>query len=273
MHLGPHFLCSHRTTNEVPPLPAGCWSAKGQCITSAGKENQLSRYTRKKKSHNVFCEKTLVFSHPLQLRFRYSLRIVSAMDKPSKRRHAKSALSSKEDMESELNRKLPKLDSGVPAHSAPLTEEGFAPVEVQSSSAPTFYGTSNMEPQGFYPDEGYDYGARYGGYQATHFNSTLVNDEEADARANFRYHRHRQSAQTAEYVGAYSAPYSDPSARSRGFRATRRERARRLRSSIASSASWSTWSDNRRHLLPLRRHLRRSFTRLSAKVSFIYLFH
>jgi hypothetical protein len=130
------------------------------------------------------------------------------MDKPSKRRHAKSALSSKEDMEYELNRKLPKLDSRVPAQSAPLTEEGFAPVKVQSSSAPTFDGTSNIELQGFYPDVGYNYGACYGGYQATRFNSTLVNDEEADARADFRYHRHRQSAQTAGYVGVYSAPYS-----------------------------------------------------------------
>jgi hypothetical protein len=162
----------------------------------------------------------LTGSHPLQLRFRYSLRIVSAMDKPSKRRHAKSALSSKEDMESELNRKLPKLDSRVPAQSAPLTEEGFTPVEIQSSSAPTFDGTSNIEPQGFYPDDGYDYGARYGGYQTTRFNSTLVNDEKADARGDFRYHQHRQSAQTARYVGAYSAPFSDPSARSRGFRAS-----------------------------------------------------
>jgi hypothetical protein len=147
----------------------------------------------------MFCEKILVFSHPLQLCFRYSLRIVSAMDKPSKWRHAKSALSTKEDMVSELNRKLPKLDSRVPAQSAPLTEEGFAPVEVQSSSAPTFDGTFNIEPQGFYPNEGYDYGVRYGGYQTTRFNSTLVNDEEAG------------------YVGAYSAPFSDPNARSRGF--------------------------------------------------------
>jgi hypothetical protein len=65
-------------------------------------------------------------------------------------------------MESKLNRKLPKLVSRVHAQSAPLTEEGFAPVEVQSFSAPTFDGTSNIKPQDFYPDEGYDYGARYG---------------------------------------------------------------------------------------------------------------
>jgi hypothetical protein len=142
------------------------------------------------------------------------------MDKPSKRRHARNTLSSKEDMESELNRKLPKLDSWVPVQSAPLTEEGLASVEVQPCSAPTFDGTSNIESQGFYPDEGYDYGERYAVYQSTHFNSSQVNDEEADARADFRYHQHRQSAQTAGYVGAYSAPFSDPSARSRGFRAS-----------------------------------------------------
>jgi hypothetical protein len=136
----------------------------------------------------------------------------TVMDKPSKQRLVKNTLSSKEDMESKLDRKLPKLDSWVPVQSAP--------VEVQPSSAPTFDGTSNIELQGFYPDEWYNYGVRYGGYQTTRFNSTLVNDEEADARANFRYHRHRQSAQTAGYVGAYSAPFSDPSARSRGFRAS-----------------------------------------------------
>jgi hypothetical protein len=123
-------------------------------------------------------------------------------------------------MESELNKKFPKLDSWVPVQSAPFTEDGFAPVEVQPFSAPTFDGTSNIESQGFYPNDGYDYRERYGGYQSTCFNSSLVNDEEADTRADFWYHRHRQSAQTAGYVGANSAPFSDPSARSRSFRAS-----------------------------------------------------
>jgi hypothetical protein len=84
----------------------------------------------------------------------------TAMDKPSKQRLAKDTLSSKEDMESELNKKLPKPNSRVPVQSAPLTEEGFAPVEVQPSSAPTFDGTSNVESSGFYPEMGYDYGMR-----------------------------------------------------------------------------------------------------------------
>jgi hypothetical protein len=140
------------------------------------------------------------------------------MDKPSKQRLAKDTLSSKEDMESELNKKLPKPNSWVPVQSAPLTQEDFAPVGVQASSAPTFDGTSNLdESSGFYPDEGYDYGARYGGFQATRFNSSQVNDKEADARADFRYHRYRQTAQAPGYVGVYSAPFIDPSARGRGF--------------------------------------------------------
>jgi hypothetical protein len=80
------------------------------------------------------------------------------MDKPSKRRLAKDTLSSKKDMESELNKKLPKPNTWIPVQSASLTEESFAPVEVQPSSAPTIDGTSNFESQGFYPEEGYDYG-------------------------------------------------------------------------------------------------------------------
>jgi hypothetical protein len=33
----------------------------------------------------------------------------------------------------------------------------------------------------------YDYGGRYGGYQATRFNSTLMNDQECDARAEYNF--------------------------------------------------------------------------------------
>jgi hypothetical protein len=46
---------------------------------------------------------------------------IAAMDKPSKRKPAKNTLSSKEDMESELNQKLPKPNSWVPVQPAPLT--------------------------------------------------------------------------------------------------------------------------------------------------------
>jgi hypothetical protein len=120
------------------------------------------------------------------------------MDKqPSKRRRlAATTLLYKDEMESELNRTLPKRESGShppvqsaplteeivatesepiqtlpvakrgfgarPAQSAPLTEEVVAPVEVQPTSAPTFDESSNLDSRGVYP-EGYDYGARYGG--------------------------------------------------------------------------------------------------------------
>jgi hypothetical protein len=141
-------------------------------------------------------------------------------NKPSKKRRlATDTLSSKEDMESELNRKLPKRGSGswIPVQSAPLTEENVTPVEDLPISAPTFDGTSNVESRGAYPDEGYDYGAHYGGFQPTRFNSSMVNDDEADAQAEWRYNHHRYSAQTAGYARSYSAPYSDPSVQSQGF--------------------------------------------------------
>jgi hypothetical protein len=72
MHLGPVSMLSART-NRVPTclLTVAELVSQRQCNTSVGRENQLSRYTPKKKSHNVFFEKALAFSHPLQLRFGY----------------------------------------------------------------------------------------------------------------------------------------------------------------------------------------------------------
>jgi hypothetical protein len=141
----------------------------------------------------------------------------TAVDKqPSKiRRLAADTLSSLKDMESELNKTLPKRGCGShPVQTTPLIEEAVAPVEVQPTAVPTFDWTSNAESQGVYPD-GYDYGARYGGHQTTRFNSSLVNDEKADARAEWQYQRHRQSAQPAVYAGPYMTSY--PSAQSSRF--------------------------------------------------------
>jgi hypothetical protein len=76
---------------------------------------------------------------------------------------------------------------------------------------------------GFYPDEGYDYGDRYGGYQATCYNSTQVDNNKADASADYRYHRYHQPAPAPEYVGVYSAPFTDPNARGRGLHASHDE--------------------------------------------------
>jgi hypothetical protein len=55
---------------------------------------------------------------------------------------------------------------------------------------------------------------------ATHFNSLRVNDDEADARAEYRYHQRHHPTPAPGYVDAYSAPCSDPNAQSRGFRAS-----------------------------------------------------
>jgi hypothetical protein len=98
------------------------------------------------------------------------------------------------------------------------------PVWVSDTAAPTFDRTSNVEASsGVYPDEGYDYGDRYGGYQATRYNSTQVDDDEACARADYRYHWYHQPAPAPEYVGVYSTPYSDLNARGRGLRTSHDE--------------------------------------------------
>jgi hypothetical protein len=138
----------------------------------------------------------LVFSHPqtISLRLFAWLHFITAMDKqPSKKRRlAADTLSSSQDMESELNKTLPNAKHGCgsrPVQSTPLTEEAVTLVEVQPTALPTFDGTSNAESQGVYPD-GYDYGACYCGHQTTRFNSTLVADDEADARAEWQYQRH-----------------------------------------------------------------------------------
>jgi hypothetical protein len=124
-----------------------------------------------------------------------------------KRRLVADTLSSSQDMESELNRTLPKCGyKSRPVQTTPLTEEAVAPVEVQPTAVPTFDGTSNVESQGVYPD-GYDYGVRYGGHQTNRFNKSLVNNDEADARAEWRYQRHRQSAQPAVYAAPYTTSF------------------------------------------------------------------
>jgi hypothetical protein len=142
------------------------------------------------------------------------------MDKLSKRRPAKDTLSSKENMETELNRKLPDPNSSVPVQHTPLTQGSSLPV---TEDTPVVDRPSNNEAQsGFYTDEGYNYGDRYGGFQATRFNSSHVEAEEADARADFRYHRYHQPP-AHQYVDAYSAPFTDPSTRSRGLRVSHSE--------------------------------------------------
>jgi hypothetical protein len=184
-------------------------------MNSINQEIHSLAYNCTEKVYNVL-RKDFSFSTSCLLSQR-SLSMFLIMDKPSKRKPAKQTLSSKEAMESELNRKLHK-STWVPVQPAPLaqSEVFMPPVGVSDTAAPTFDGTSNMvASSGVYPDEGYNYGDRYGGYPATRYNSTQVDDEEADARADYRYHQYHQPA--PEYVCAYSAPYSDPNARGQGL--------------------------------------------------------
>jgi hypothetical protein len=61
--------------------------------------------------------------------------------------------------------------------------------------------------------EGFEHGADYGGHVATHFNSSLVNNDEAASRAEYRYqHIQGHASRTSAYGDPYGCPR--PSARS-----------------------------------------------------------
>jgi hypothetical protein len=133
-------------------------------------------------------------------------------------RLATDDLLSLKDMEKALNRSLAKRGSGSrpSVQAAPLTEEAVAPDEAPAS-VPAVDGASYVESPGANP-AGFEHGMRYGGHQVTRFNSSLVDDQEADARAEYHYQQHTQPAQPAVYAGPYTTAY--PSARSSCFRAT-----------------------------------------------------
>jgi hypothetical protein len=133
-------------------------------------------------------------------------------NKPSRRKPAKTSLpsaSGKEALTTALNSKLPKLVQPAPLEPAKV----FAPsVEDMGTPAPSFDASSNVAAStAAYPDEGYNYGDRYGGYQATPYNSSQVDDREHHARVEFHYQQAtRRPTPAPGYVDAYSAPYSDP---------------------------------------------------------------
>jgi hypothetical protein len=98
-------------------------------------------------------------------------------NKPSKRKPAKTTLPSseeKEAMTTELNRKLPKSVQPAPLEPPQV----FAPpVGNLGTAAPPYDASCNVvASSNVYPVEGYDYGDRYGGYEATRFNSSQVDD-------------------------------------------------------------------------------------------------
>jgi hypothetical protein len=133
-------------------------------------------------------------------------------NKPSRRKPAKTSLpsaSEKEALTTALNSKLPKSVQSAPLEPA----KDFAPsVKDMGTPAPSFDASSNLAAStAAYPDEGYNYGDCYGGYQAIRYNSSQVDDRNHHARAEFRYQQAtRRPTPAPGYVDAYSAPYSDP---------------------------------------------------------------
>jgi hypothetical protein len=142
------------------------------------------------------------------------------MDKRSskKPRLAADDLPSSKDMEKSLNKSLHKRGSGSRSSVkfAPPSEDSVAPV-MAPASVPAVDRTSNVESPGANP-AGLEHGVRYGGHQVTRKNSSLVDDAEANARADYRYQHQTQQSQPPMYTGACSTAY--PSARSGRFSAS-----------------------------------------------------
>jgi hypothetical protein len=87
-----------------------------------------------------------------------------------------------------------------------LPQEGNA-APVADAPAGSFFDGSHADLRGAVPT-GYEHGANYGGYLATGFNSSMVNDNEAASRAEYRYQQQVQGH--ASKTPAYGDPYGCP---------------------------------------------------------------
>jgi hypothetical protein len=85
-------------------------------------------------------------------------------------------------------------------------QEGNAAPAVDAPAGP-FIDGSHADTRGAVPT-GYEHGANYGGYLATEFNSSMVNDDEAASRAEYRYQQQVQGH--ASRTPAYGDPYGCP---------------------------------------------------------------
>jgi hypothetical protein len=95
-------------------------------------------------------------------------------------------------------------------------QEGFA-ASVASVPAKGQSGDGSIAGERGADPEGFEHGADYGGHVATHFNSSLVNDDEAASRAEYRYqHVQGHASRTSAYGDPYGCPR--PSARSSSLR-------------------------------------------------------
>jgi hypothetical protein len=138
-------------------------------------------------------------------------------NKSSKRKPAKSAQPSHEEREA-MTAELEKArlkDEWPSVQPTPLEPPPHfePPVGDLGTAAPPLNdfpsneaAASNVDP------DGYDYGGRYGGYQATRFNSSLLDDHECDARVEYIHHASRPVPSAPGYVGSYSAPFTDSNA-------------------------------------------------------------
>jgi hypothetical protein len=190
--------------NQVPPLPAATAAVKGKLTPVQGSQNQLSFYTPEIQSHIIFVlRKRHVF-------FSSTNNFASLLFNDSMIQHGQAAI---EETKAGGGHPLVFTRHGVGFEQVPAqawvsssrssrSAHGGSrrPVEVPPTSVPSVDGASNAELLGANP-AGFEHGVRYGGHQATRFNSSLVDDDEADARTEWRYQRNRQSAQPAAYAG------------------------------------------------------------------------
>jgi hypothetical protein len=126
-------------------------------------------------------------------------------NKPSKRKPAKSAQPSnkeKEVMTAELEKARLKdeqpLVQPTPLEPPPHFEP---PVGDLGTAAPPLndYHSNEAAASDVGPD-GYNYGGSYGGYQATRFNSSQLDDHECDARAEYNFHASRRVSSAPGYA-------------------------------------------------------------------------
>jgi hypothetical protein len=178
----------------------------------------LSRYTPKKKSQHVL-EKTLVFLNHYNFASDISHRFLPWTSHQRNEGWRQTPSLRKKIWSPSLTGNCPSVEAGPGSLFNRLRSQRKA--SLLSRFCPILHLPSTGRPTWSHkvhtPTRLYDYGARYGGFRPTRFDSSMVNDDEADARAEWQYNPHRYAAQTAGYAGSYSAPYSDPSAQSRGF--------------------------------------------------------
>jgi hypothetical protein len=139
------------------------------------------------------------------------------LSKP-KRKSAKSAQPSQEEKEA-MTATLEKAclkEVRLVVQTVPLEPPSFEPPVDDSGTAAPPPNDFSSKAVAANVEEDYDYGGRYGGFQTTRFNSSLVNDQERDARADYIFHHSRRvrSATTSApgYPESYSAPFYDPNA-------------------------------------------------------------